>query len=271
MFSLFRLSLFAAGVVLGLGAAQPASAASILIFGDGFGTSAASDLAATLTGLGHSVVNPGGGVPLTDADFIGIDTAWHVGSSAAYISSGTTPTALQNFLSAGGGLHLTGENAAFAGALNTALLDNLVNPFITDPTIIAGGTISDPTMIATGVSPSIADVLAVPNNIAGSSLGTIATGELLNVDAGNTFAVSSGGAVVGAVFGNVDVIIPGSRLSIIMDVNWLLNPASNQVIDNLQTFLQGGPEVVAMPEPGTALLLVTAGLFAAACRRRKPA
>ena len=72
-----------------------------------------------------------------NADFVGIDTAWHVGSSAAYLT-GTTASAINDFVFSGGGLHLTGENGPFAAALNSALLD-LVNPMITDPTLAAGG------------------------------------------------------------------------------------------------------------------------------------
>lgn len=120
-----RRYLFAAAVVLGFGVVQPASAANILVFGDGYGTSAANSLEATLRALGHSVVNHGG------------------------------------------------------------------------------------------------------------------------------------------------VAVPGVRISILTDVNWLLNSGDIDVVENLQTYLQGGPEVVAMPEPGTTMLLVTAGFLGVVCRRRQ--
>ena len=52
VFLYLRRYFFAAAAVLGLGSVQPASAAQILVFGDGFETSAASSLEATLTSLG---------------------------------------------------------------------------------------------------------------------------------------------------------------------------------------------------------------------------
>lgn len=266
MFREFRRFAIAAVAVFGFGLAQPASAASILIFGDGFGTSAASDLETTLTGLGHTVVNHGAATALTDADFVGIDTAWHVGSSAAYLSD--SQTALLNFMVAGGGLHLTGENPALASSQNTAFLHFLVNPLITGPSLSDGGSASSIVTISLGLPPSIADVLTVPNDITGQPIGAFFTGEILGVEADNIFA-NDGSTVVGAVYGDGDLIVPGARLSIMMDVNWLSNSFDVDVVENLQTFLQGGPEVVAMPEPGTAMLIVTAGIFVVAQRRRK--
>ncbi|MGB0629837.1 MAG: PEP-CTERM sorting domain-containing protein [Alphaproteobacteria bacterium] len=255
-------------MVLVLGAVQQASAASILIFGDGFGTTAAGDLEATLTGLGHTVVNHGAATPLSDADFVGIDTAWHVGSSATYLSN--SQTALLNFMVAGGGLHLTGENPALASSQNAALLHLLVNPLITGSSLSEGGSASSIVTISLGLPPSIADVLTVPNDIIGRPIGAFATGELVGVDADNVFA-NDGSTVVGAVYGAGDLIVPGARLSIMMDVNWLSSSFDADVVDNLQTFLQGGPEVVAMSEPGTVLLLAAAGLFVVASRRRERA
>lgn len=261
---------FSVTVLIGLMSIQPASASSILVFGDGFSTGAENNLNQTLTGLGHTVININGR-PLTDADFVGIDTAWHVGSSNAGYFGGTTVPALQNFLNGGGGLHLTGENASFAGALNQALLDNLVNPFITDAPLVAGGDVFGAITVTTALATDVADILNTPNLIARTGLGAIASGELIGVDAGNAFAANGFGQVIGAVYGPNDVVVPDARLSIITDVNWLLSSGSDDVIENLQIFLQGGPEIVAMPEPGTAMLLVASGVIIIACRRRKRA
>ncbi|CAN0560694.1 unnamed protein product, partial [Laminaria digitata] len=202
-------------VLIGLVSIQPASASSILVFGDGFSTNAANSLTQTLTGLGHTVFNQG--AALTDADFTGIDTAWHVGSNNASFFSGTTLTALENFLNGGGGLHLTGENASFAGALNTALLDNLVNPFITDPPVVAGGDVFGSVTVTVALPADVEEILNTPNLIAGMGLGAIGSGELLGVDAGNMFAASGAGQVVGAIYGPNDLIVPDARLSIITD------------------------------------------------------
>ena len=267
MFRLFRRYSFAAVAVFGFGISQPASAAQILLFGDGFGTNVSIFLTNTLTGLGHTVVNRGGAA-LTDADFVGIDTAWHVGSSNASYFGGTMVSALHNFLNSGGGLHLTGENPAFAAPLNTALLVNIVNPFTTGPLVFLGGTDPGPVTIANSLHAGIADALTSPNFIAGTIIGAISTGQLLGLGAGNTLAVGSHGEAVGAIFGANDPTVPDARLSIMLDVNWL-GGGDGDVVENLQLFLQGGPEVVAMPEPGTAILLVTAGIFMVASRRRK--
>lgn len=259
---------FSMAVLFGLVSIQPASASSILVFGDGFSTNAANSVEQTLAGLGHTVTNVGGAA-LTDADFVGIDTAWHVGSSNASYFGGTAVAALENFLNGGGGLHLTGENASFAGPLNTVLLDNLVNPHITDPTIFAGGNANGSASVTTALAADVADILNTPNLIAGTQFGVNTGGALIGVDSGNAFAANGSGQVVGAVFGPNDLVVTGARLSIITDVNWLLSSGNDDVVENLQTFLQGGPEVIAMPEPGTALLMASAGFLMISYRRRK--
>ncbi|HCH55764.1 MAG TPA: hypothetical protein DEV64_01630 [Rhodospirillaceae bacterium] len=53
-----------------------------------------------------------------------------------------------------------------------------------------------------------------------------------------------------------------------LDVNWFRVGAVD-VDEYWQTFPQGGLDVVAMPEPATAILLVNAGIFMVANRRRK--
>lgn len=265
---LYRQFVFPLTVLFGLVSIQPASASSILVFGDGFSTSVANNLVQTLTGLGHTV-NNSGAAALTDADFVGVDTAWYVGSNNASFLSGTTLPALQNFLNGGGGLHLTGENASFAGALNTALLDNLVNPFITDAPVVAGGNVFGSVTVTAALPADVEEILNTPNLIAGMGLGAIASGELVGVDAGNVFAANGSGQVVGAIYGPNDLIVPDARLSIIMDMNWLVSSGSTDVIENLQLFLEGGATVVAMPEPGTGLLLASAGFLVVSYRRRK--
>ncbi len=266
MIIVLRRFLCAASLALGLGAVQPASSASILIFGNGFGTSAGADLEATLTGLGHSVVNAGGTTVLTDADFAGIDTAWFVGSSfATYIPLSATP--IMNFVNAGGGLHLTGENNAVWGSENQSMLNFLVNPLLAPGGLTAGGVTFGPVTISAGLPANLA---GAPNPIAGQILDVDVAGTLAGLSVGKIFA-HDGSEFVGAIFDGLELNHPDARMSIIMDANWLSSPSSAGVIENLQIYLQGGPEVVAAPEPGTALLLGAAGLFVAACRRRKRA
>ena len=76
------------------------------------------------------------------------------------------------------------------------------------------------------------------------------------------------GVAVGGVFGEDDLIAPESRRIMVLDVNWFGFGAVD-VDECLQTFPQGGPEVVAMPEPARAILRVNAGIFTVANRRRK--
>jgi hypothetical protein len=271
----FRRVLSALVMLFGLAYVQPASAAKILIFGDGFlggfDTIIQDTLRQTLIGFGHTVIDQGSAA-LTDADFVGVDTAWHVGSTDPNFLAGTTLPALQNFLNAGGGLHLTGENPGFAATHNAALLDNLVNPFVTVPTIHQGGIHSDRVQISTGLHAEIADVLNSPNEISQALLDVDVAGELLGVDRENNLAEGDSPATaIGAIFGGRDMVVPGARLSIIMDVNWFLSDDSADIIENLQVFLEGETTVVAMPEPGTALLLASAGFLIVAYRRRKSA
>ena len=271
----FRRVLSALVMLFGLAYVQPASAAKILIFGDGFlggfDTIVQDTLRQTLIGFGNTVIDHGSAA-LTDADFVGVDTAWHVGSTDPNFLAGTTLPALQNFLNAGGGLHLTGEHPGFAATHNAALLDNLVNPFVTVPTIHQGGIHSDRVQISTGLHAEIADVLNSPNDISHVLLDVENAGELLGVDGQNNLAEGDSlAAAIGAIFGGRDMVVPGARLSIIMDVNWFLSDDSADIIENLQVFLEGETTVVAMPEPGTALLLASAGFLIVAYRRRKSA
>lgn len=269
----FRRVLSAVVMLFGLAYAQPASAAKILIFGDGFlggfSTIVQDTLRQTLTGFGHTVFSSGS-AGLTDADFVGVDTAWHVGSTDPNFLAGTTLPALQNFLNAGGGLHLTGENPGFASDHNQALLDNLVNPFVTVPTILQGGNHSDSVQISTALHAEIADVLNSPNDISNALLDVDSAGELLGVDRQNNLAEGdSPGIAIGAIFGGRDMVVPGARLSIIMDVNWFLSDDSADIIENLQVFLEGETTVVAMPEPGSALLFASVGFLVIRRRHRK--
>ena len=139
MFRLIRRYSIAAVAVFGFGISQPASAAQILLFGDGFDPNASIFFSNTLTGLGHTVIIHGGAA-LTDAHFVGVDTAWHVGFSNANCFGGTTVSALLNFLNSGGGLRLTGENPAFAAPMDSALLIRFLSPYTTGLIITPGGT-----------------------------------------------------------------------------------------------------------------------------------
>ena len=147
-----------------LGQARSSHADTIGIFGDRQGEGAS--LAATLTGLGHTVTNA---TAVNSVNLGGLgtlstfDTLWHVGAGPAALSA-SDQTALGAYVAGGGGLHLTGErpccevlNASIqtflnanvtAGGITVGGLGDISGPYPFNPNAV-GGVTSAPNSLTT--------------------------------------------------------------------------------------------------------------------------
>lgn len=240
-----------------------ALASSILIYGN-YATGN-NGLQQNLEALGHTVTNQSNALP---ADLSVYDTIWHVASNGSTLGSAAR-SALANFVQAGGGLHLTGERPC-CESLNDAV-ETLLNQLVISPQVTVGGQ-GDVSGIFTFNSGAVANIADAPNNLTNwGPSGPGGMDSLGNLAPENILVSSNNGTVVGAAFDSDDLSGGAGRVTVLMDVNWFTGAAGADVAENLQVFLESAPDVIAMAEPGSALLFAAAGLFVVTCRRRKRA
>lgn len=211
----------------------PTSTSSeVLVFGDR--TYERDQLEGVLATLGHAVTN----VETLPADVSPYDVIWHVGSVVPLTSE--EQTRLADFVTGGGGLHLTGERPC-CESLN-ASLETLVNAVLVDGTVTVGG-LGDFFERPFPFHPDgVGGITTTPNALdewypanPGGMAGVAPENLLVTHDATGTpnGAVWECGALVGGL----------GRLTILMDVDWL-NPDFNlpasrdPEIQNVQTFLE---------------------------------
>lgn len=258
-----KQSFIALSVLFSLVVSAPSYASSILIYGNY--AAGNNGLQQNFEALGHTVTNQSSSLP---ADLSAFDTIWHVASNANTLGAAAR-TALRGFVNNGGGLHLTGERPC-CELLNDAV-EILLNDLISGPQVTVGNQGDQAGTFAFN-SGAVGNIAAAPNTLtAWGPSGPGAMDSLGNLAAENVLVTSSLGAVVGAAFDSDDLVGGAGRVTILMDVNWFNGGNGADVSENLQVFLESAPDVIAMPEPGTALLLVSAGFLVVASRRRKHA
>lgn len=240
-----------------------ADIASILIFGDAFQSIDA--LGETLTGLGHTVtVEDDYGLPDNLAQF---NTIWHVGLNAPLTLE--EQAALVDYVSGGGGLHLSGE-ASGSDSMNdslTAVVHELVvggsGIEIGRQNNVPGGGGTEFYLIHAGATGSVA---REPNTVV--ILEMSAAGGIGGLSHISSNTLANGGdnldRPVAAVWDSSDLVSGTGALSVVMDSNWLLRVSGPQndnakLIENLQEFLTGvastnqPPDAVAEIVPGQNL------------------
>jgi len=259
-----RQLVVALSVLFALVVSAPSYASSILIYGNRAGNN--NPLQQTLEGLGHSITNVS--TDVLPVDLSVFDTIWHVSSNANGLGAAER-AALATYVNNGGGLHLTGERPC-CESMNTAV-EQLANSLIVGPDISVGGQ-GDVSGIYTFNSGAVANIANAPNNL--TNWNPNGPGGMADVASDNILATNNFGLIVGAAYDSDDLVGNAGRLTILMDVNWIESgsiAANVDAVENLQVFLESAPDVIAMPEPGTALLLASAGILAVRYRRRKRA
>lgn len=238
-----------------------ADTANILIFGDE--PQAIDTLRGTLESLGHSVT-VAGGLPGNLAQF---NTIWHVGFDAPLTAA--EQDALIEYVSGGGGLHLSGEQQG-SDTMNDSLTEIVRELVVGGSGIqigrqnnIGGAYGSDYYMIHEGATGSVA---RDPNLVL--FLELLGAGGIGGIPIASSNVLALGGMnvdkVVAAVWDSSNIVSGAGSLSVVMDANWLrkVNETDNdnrQLVENLQEFLTGTastnqpPNAVAELVPGQIL------------------
>jgi hypothetical protein len=215
---------------------------SILIYGDGdFGEdpTGMDNLAGWLRAGGDTVTELAGTTALPP-DLSGYGQIWHYGVDPI---SATDQSSLENFLTNGGSVYLTGEwgNGGFGQQEDLSIINDVVpSPIaITDDSSGTG-------QIALPINPAALDGFAsTPNTLTtwtGVDVGGLNGGDLTGVSSQNVIAFNQQGDAAGALW---DVGAAGGRLAILMDVNWAQSSYGDMttaplVAQNLARFLSVG-------------------------------
>jgi hypothetical protein len=197
------------------------------------------------------------------SDLSAFSTIWHVGATAPF--SAAEQTTLRTFLGTGGGLHLTGERPC-CEELNTSVTSLLRSVVQGGSGITVGGQgdADGPYTFNVGDAGGISQRLLAAGV---SEWQPSAPGAIAGVSGANVLVSTPSGAVVGAVWNETDLVSQAGRVTLLMDVNWFLDPAAVPVIQSINAFIDApdtlrlsGPLFQSVGEdvdaPGNALLLV---------------
>jgi hypothetical protein len=167
------------------------------------------------------------------SDLSAFGIAWHVG---AFVPATDAQQALlRTFLNAGGGLHLTGERPC-CEALNASITSFLRSVVEGGSAITLGGLGRD---IPGPYTFNDADRGGIGQRLLAGGVTQFTPdgpGRILGVTGPNVLASAQSGIVVGAVWGEQDLLGDG-RLTLLMDVNWLLLSDAAEVIQSINAFI----------------------------------
>jgi hypothetical protein len=217
-----------------------ATSSAFLVFGDRVGERTA--LAAGIANeFPNRVVVDVAGLP---SDLSAFGTVWHVGAFVPLTQS--EQASLRTFLGTGGGLHLTGERPC-CEPLNTSITSFLRSTVEGGSGITAGGQgdVPGPYTFNLGAKGGIAQSL----NAGGiTQWQPIAPGGIVGVGGSNVLVTSASGMVVGAVWDEQDLGGAG-RLTLLMDVNWILNDGAEDVARSVNRFIDDPPNTLRLNGP----------------------
>ena len=226
--SIFAMTFLIGGLFLGP-LASHSQAANVLIFGESLLVSQKEALEANLTSLGDTVTV----VTFLPLDLTPFDTVWHVGAFVPLTE--TEIKSLADFLAAGKGVHLTGENPFCCEFLNDSL-ELLVNLVVVADSFINVGAPGSIFFGPFSFNPNaVGGITTTPN--ATTDWCPLGPGFISGVSGPNVLVDSSNGVPVGAVWDSADLVGGTGRLTLLMDVNWFTQLCSPPVIENIQNFL----------------------------------
>jgi hypothetical protein len=186
--------------------------------------------------------------PTLPADLSAYGTIWYVGASSAI--SPADQTRLAQFLARGGGLYLTGERPC-CQILNNSVQSLLSVVVVNGNTIAVGSTRdffppSGEALLPASFNPGArGNVTTTPNTL--TTWFPNAPGEILGISGANVLS-NLGNGIVAGVWNESDLVGNVGRIVLMMDVDWLSNPASlegcdalcrQRIIENFLLFLDG--------------------------------
>jgi hypothetical protein len=232
-------------------------ATNILVYGD---DGRKNTVAADLSAQGHTVTN----VAAIPADISGFDEVWAFHIFSAF--SGAESASLAAFVSAGGGLYLTGERPCCEAA-NTSI-EALLNSLVIGGGISVGGMGDVPGGETYSFNPGAAGGISTTPNVLGPWAPS-APGRLAGVSGDNILTLGNLGDIGGGVWDSPDLVPGVGRIALLMDIDWISGgPPGDRVniVENIELYLRPGAQA---PEPTTLVLLGVGLLGLDVLRRRR--
>jgi hypothetical protein len=202
------------------------------------------------------------GIP---GSFAGFDQVWDFRFSNNFALTAAQRAEYIDYLEAGGGMFVMGENSGFMTRNNSVLA--LINE-------AGGGSL---TFTTPGSTQTVRPPFTGPAPIVANQITYAAPGGVTSPGTGSYITDDGTGSGTGIAWGVGDLAnAPAGALAIIFDVNWAQNlfdlPDSTNLLANIIGFVE--TEVVTpapVPEPGTWMLMGTGlvGMLGYGWRRKK--
>ena len=215
---------------------------NILLFCSNLNPSVCDNFETAFTALGFSFTTIEN-TQLTTSDFDGInvffDATFSSDSDCGTTWDGTTQGAINTYMSSGGATYFVYEGSSYNGC-NQEKLD-LMNPYITDPTIQVGNDIiGGETLMATSLKDTSNCVLSVPNDVSGKEVVLSYANDFSDsIDADSSLVIDDGSTVAG-IWSGSDTNVANLRIIGWSDINHSFHIVDTDVLENMVTFLANG-------------------------------
>ena len=215
--------------------ATPTPPTRVLVFGASDNGFEGDNAATTLRSFGLTVDR----TSTLPADLSPYGSIWFI--QAYQGLDPTTQTRISDFIAAGGSVYITGERPC-CEALN-ATDQAILNTVLSSPITVGGmGDIPGPYMFNSSAADQVAQSPNTLVNFFPNSPGGL-NGILGGVASRNVFA-TNGSTPVAAVWDESDMKSGQGRAVILMDIDWLGDPARSPIMQNIQNFLGGAAQSI---------------------------
>ncbi len=264
MYHLKNLSRGLAAAALALSLSVQLQAGNVLII-NGSSTTSESDTTSDITtNLQTLHIAAGNTVTIADtvpANFAGFGQIWDIRFNPA-ITAGEQ-TQYVNFLAAGGGMFVMGENAGFVGRNDSVLA--LIAAAGGGSLSFDGSVLDQQTVMAPFTGPNLVTQIEFAW-AGGVGVNDTGTGDFITKDANNRGS--------GIAFSVGDLAnAPAGALTVIFDVNFMQNlydlPNSQNLTKNLIGFVGAQVDPNKVPDAGSTLAMMVGSLLFLAYFRRK--